>query len=66
MPERIEVPDEFPAAGNVSGKRVILTGAGRGLRERPSKGLAAYSASKAGLVGMAKALALDLARSRSP
>jgi NAD(P)-dependent dehydrogenase (short-subunit alcohol dehydrogenase family) len=161
MPKRIEVPDEFPAVGDVSGKRVVLTGAGRGLGEliahalsrggakvalvartpgdlaavadaltgpalqfsgdvrdpdfndtvadqtvsawggvdvwianagispvvagpletspevwreildvnltgaflgeRPSKGLAAYSASKAGLVGMAKALALDLA-----
>ena len=33
MPERIEVPDEFPAVGNVSGKRVVLTGAGRGLGE---------------------------------
>jgi enoyl-[acyl-carrier-protein] reductase (NADH) len=31
MPERIEVPDEFPDVGNVSGKRVVLTGAGRGL-----------------------------------
>ena len=25
MRERIEVPDEFPAVGNVSGKRVVLT-----------------------------------------
>jgi 3-oxoacyl-[acyl-carrier protein] reductase len=33
MPERIEVPDEFPAVGDVSGKRVVLTGAGRGLGE---------------------------------
>ena len=33
MPERIEVPDDFPAVGNVSGKRVVLTGAGRGLGE---------------------------------
>jgi NAD(P)-dependent dehydrogenase (short-subunit alcohol dehydrogenase family) len=41
------------------GGRIILTGSVLG--ERPSKGLAAYSASKAGLVGLAKALALDLA-----
>jgi NAD(P)-dependent dehydrogenase (short-subunit alcohol dehydrogenase family) len=31
------------------------------LGERPREGLAAYSTSKAGLVGMAKGLALDLA-----
>jgi NAD(P)-dependent dehydrogenase (short-subunit alcohol dehydrogenase family) len=31
------------------------------LGERPREGLAAYSASKAGLVGLAKSLALDLA-----
>jgi NAD(P)-dependent dehydrogenase (short-subunit alcohol dehydrogenase family) len=41
------------------GGRVIFTGSVLG--ERPRTGLAAYSASKAGLVGMAKALALDLA-----
>jgi NAD(P)-dependent dehydrogenase (short-subunit alcohol dehydrogenase family) len=41
------------------GGRLIFTGSVLG--ERPRKGLAAYSASKAGLVGMAKALALDLA-----
>jgi NAD(P)-dependent dehydrogenase (short-subunit alcohol dehydrogenase family) len=41
------------------GGRVIFTGSVLG--ERPRAGLAAYSASKAGLVGMAKALALDLA-----
>jgi NAD(P)-dependent dehydrogenase (short-subunit alcohol dehydrogenase family) len=41
------------------GGRVILTGSVLG--ERPAKGLSAYSASKAGLVGMAKSLALDLA-----
>jgi NAD(P)-dependent dehydrogenase (short-subunit alcohol dehydrogenase family) len=41
------------------GGRVIFTGSVLG--ERPRKGLAAYSSSKAGLVGMAKALALDLA-----
>jgi NAD(P)-dependent dehydrogenase (short-subunit alcohol dehydrogenase family) len=41
------------------GGRLIFTGSVLG--ERPSKGLAAYSASKAALVGMAKALALDLA-----
>ena len=38
---------------------MIFTGSVLG--ERPCKGLAAYSASKAGLVGMAKGLALDLA-----
>ncbi len=41
------------------GGRLIFTGSVLG--ERPRRGLAAYSASKAGLVGMAKALALDLA-----
>lgn len=41
------------------GGRIVFTGSVLG--ERPAKGLAAYSASKAGLVGMAKALALDLA-----
>jgi NAD(P)-dependent dehydrogenase (short-subunit alcohol dehydrogenase family) len=41
------------------GGRVIFTGSVLG--ERPREGLAAYSASKAGLVGMAKGLALDLA-----
>jgi len=40
------------------GGRLIFTGSVLG--ERPRKGLAAYSASKAGLVGLAKALALDL------
>lgn len=42
-----------------SGGRLIFTGSVLG--ERPRAGLAAYSASKAGLVGMAKSLALDLA-----
>jgi NAD(P)-dependent dehydrogenase (short-subunit alcohol dehydrogenase family) len=42
-----------------AGGRLIFTGSVLG--ERPHEGLAAYSASKAGLVGMAKALALDLA-----
>jgi NAD(P)-dependent dehydrogenase (short-subunit alcohol dehydrogenase family) len=41
------------------GGRLIFTGSVLG--ERPREGLSAYSASKAGLVGMAKALALDLA-----
>jgi NAD(P)-dependent dehydrogenase (short-subunit alcohol dehydrogenase family) len=41
------------------GGRIVFTGSVVG--ERPRAGLAAYSASKAGLVGMAKALALDLA-----
>jgi NAD(P)-dependent dehydrogenase (short-subunit alcohol dehydrogenase family) len=43
------------------GGRLILTGSVLG--ERPREGLTAYSASKAGLVGMAKGLALDLASS---
>ena len=43
----------------VEGGRLIFTGSVLG--ERPGKGLTAYSASKAGLVGMAKGLALDLA-----
>jgi NAD(P)-dependent dehydrogenase (short-subunit alcohol dehydrogenase family) len=42
-----------------AGGRIIFTGSVLG--ERPAKGLAAYSASKAGIIGMAKALALDLA-----
>jgi NAD(P)-dependent dehydrogenase (short-subunit alcohol dehydrogenase family) len=42
-----------------NGGRLIFTGSVLG--ERPREGLAAYSASKAGLVGMAKAVALDLA-----
>lgn len=48
------------AAARVMGEggRVIFTGSVLG--ERPRKGLVAYSASKAGLVGMAKALACDL------
>src|SRR5947209_4379928 len=41
------------------GGRIVFTGSVLG--ERPRDGLAAYSASKAGLVGLAKALALDLA-----
>jgi NAD(P)-dependent dehydrogenase (short-subunit alcohol dehydrogenase family) len=41
------------------GGRLIFTGSV--LAERPGKGLTAYSASKAGLVGLAKGLALDLA-----
>src|SRR5262249_53888936 len=49
------------AAARVMGRggRLIFTGSVLG--ERPREGLAAYSASKAGLVGLAKALALDLA-----
>lgn len=43
------------------GGRLIFTGSVLG--ERPREGLVAYSASKAGLVGMAKGLALDLASS---
>jgi NAD(P)-dependent dehydrogenase (short-subunit alcohol dehydrogenase family) len=41
------------------GGRLIFTGSVLG--ERPRQGLSAYSASKAGLTGLAKALALDLA-----
>ena len=43
------------------GGRIIFTGSVLG--ERPRRGLTAYSASKAGLVGLAKGLALDLAPS---
>jgi len=43
------------------GGRLIFSGSVLG--ERPHEGLTAYSASKAGLVGMAKGLALDLAPS---
>jgi 3-oxoacyl-[acyl-carrier protein] reductase len=51
------------AAARVMGEggRLIFTGSVLG--ERPRQGLAAYSASKAGLVGLAKGLALDLAPS---
>jgi NAD(P)-dependent dehydrogenase (short-subunit alcohol dehydrogenase family) len=45
------------ASGN--GGRLIFTGSVLG--ERPRQGLGAYSASKAGLIGLAKSLALDLA-----
>jgi len=41
------------------GGRLIFTGSVLG--ERPRQGLSAYSTSKAGLVGLAKGLALDLA-----
>jgi len=41
------------------GGRLIFTGSVLG--ERPARGLSAYSASKAGLIALAKALALDLA-----
>jgi NAD(P)-dependent dehydrogenase (short-subunit alcohol dehydrogenase family) len=44
-----------------TGGRLIFTGSVLG--ERPREGLSAYSASKAGLVGLAKSLALDLADS---
>ncbi len=43
------------------GGRLIFTGSVLG--ERPREGLSAYGASKAGLVGLAKGLALDLAPS---
>jgi NAD(P)-dependent dehydrogenase (short-subunit alcohol dehydrogenase family) len=47
------------APGIGGGGRLIFTGSVLG--ERPRQGLSAYSASKAGLVGLAKGLALDLA-----
>jgi NAD(P)-dependent dehydrogenase (short-subunit alcohol dehydrogenase family) len=49
------------AAARVMGEggRLIFTGSVLG--ERPGRGLAAYSASKAGMIGLAKGLALDLA-----
>lgn len=49
------------AASRVMGEggRIVFTGSVLG--DRPRKGLTAYSASKAGLVGLAKGLALDLA-----
>ena len=43
-----------------AGGRLIFTGSVLG--ERPRSGLTAYSASKAGLIGLAKGLALDLAQ----
>jgi len=33
MAERIEIPDSFPTCGDVSGRRVVITGGGRGLGE---------------------------------
>lgn len=42
------------------GGRIIVTASALG--ERPRGGLAAYSASKAGAIGLVKSLALDLAR----
>jgi len=57
MPERIEVPDEFPPVGDVSGKRVVLTGAGRGLGE-----LIAHALSRGGAkVALVARTAGDLA-----
>lgn len=49
------------AAARVMGEggRIVFTGSVLG--ERPRRGLSAYSASKAAVVGLAKALALDLA-----
>jgi NAD(P)-dependent dehydrogenase (short-subunit alcohol dehydrogenase family) len=49
------------AAARVMRERGCLIFTGSVLGERPRKGLAAYSASKAGLAGLAKGLALDLA-----
>src|SRR3984885_8276299 len=33
MSQQIEIPDSFPGVGDVSGRRVVLTGASRGLGE---------------------------------
>ncbi len=43
MSDPIEIPDAFPAAGAVAGKRVVITGAGRGLGS-----LLAHTFSRAG------------------
>jgi NAD(P)-dependent dehydrogenase (short-subunit alcohol dehydrogenase family) len=43
MDGRIEIPERFPVPGDVAGKRVVLTGAGRGLGE-----LLAHAFSQAG------------------
>src|SRR5579862_1938714 len=43
MAKRIEIPEVFPAVGDVAGKRVVLTGAGRGLGE-----VIAHALSRAG------------------
>jgi enoyl-[acyl-carrier-protein] reductase (NADH) len=63
MPERIEVPDEFPAVGNVSGKRVVLTGAGRGLLSKTILGHTALNrwGRPADLAGAFQFLASDAA-----
>jgi NAD(P)-dependent dehydrogenase (short-subunit alcohol dehydrogenase family) len=53
------VMTEGQTEGATNGGRLIFTGSVLG--ERPRRGLTAYSASKAGLVGLAKGLALDLA-----
>ena len=31
MPEQIDIPASFAGGGDVAGKRVVITGAGRGL-----------------------------------
>lgn len=43
MTEQIDIPGDFPAAGDVTGKRVVITGAGRGLGR-----LLAHAFSRAG------------------
>ena len=43
MSDQIEIPDAFPTAGAVAGKRVVITGAGRGLGS-----LLAHAFSRAG------------------
>src|SRR5262245_18798865 len=50
MAEQIEIPASFPAGADVSGKRVVITGAGRGLGR-----LLAHAFSNADARGAARA-----------
>lgn len=51
MADRIDIPDTFPAVGGVEGRRVVITGAGRGLGELLAH---AFSASGAKVVLVAR------------
>jgi len=44
MAERIEIPDAFPQPGDVDGRRVVITGAGRGLGELLAHGFSSAGA----------------------
>src|SRR6188474_584960 len=44
MPERIQIPDVFPQPGDVDGRRVVITGAGRGLGELLAHGFSSAGA----------------------